>query len=43
MCSANGEKENKYMLLMSEPERKRPLGRPKRRCVTDIKIDLLEI
>jgi hypothetical protein len=37
-----GEKRKAYRLLVGEPERKRPLGRPKRRWVDNIKIDLLE-
>jgi hypothetical protein len=28
-----GEKRNEYMLLVGKPEGKRPLGRPRRRCV----------
>jgi hypothetical protein len=38
-----GEKRNVYRLLMGKPEGKRPLGRPRRRWVDNIKIDLLEI
>jgi hypothetical protein len=38
-----GEKINAYRLLMGKPEGKRPLGRPGRRCVDNIKMDLLEI
>jgi hypothetical protein len=34
---------NAYRLLVGMPEGKRPLGRPRRRCVDNIKIDLLEI
>jgi hypothetical protein len=37
-----GEKRNAYRLLMGEPEGKRPLGRPRRRWVDNIKMDLLE-
>jgi hypothetical protein len=37
------EKRNAYRLLMRKPEGKRPLGRPRRTCVDNIKIDLLEI
>jgi hypothetical protein len=37
------EKRNACGLLMGKPEGKRPLGRPRRRCVDNIKIDLLEI
>jgi hypothetical protein len=38
-----GVKMNAYRILMGEPEGKRPLGRPKRRLVDNIKMDLREI
>jgi hypothetical protein len=38
-----GEKRNVYMLLVGKPEGKRPLGRPRRRWIDYIKMDLLEI
>jgi hypothetical protein len=38
-----GEKRNAYRLLIGMPEGKRPLGRPRRRWVDSIKMDLLEI
>jgi hypothetical protein len=38
-----GEKRNAYRLLVGKPEGKRPLGRPRRRRVDSIKMDLLEI
>jgi hypothetical protein len=38
-----GEKRNAYSLLVGNPEGKRPLGRPRRRWVNNINIDLLEI
>jgi hypothetical protein len=38
-----GEKRNVYRLLISKPEGKRPLGRPRRRLMDNIKMDLLEI
>jgi hypothetical protein len=41
-CSANGEKRNVYRLLVGKPERKRPLGRPRRRWIDNIKMDLLK-
>jgi hypothetical protein len=34
---------NVYRLLVGKPDRKRPLGRPRRRWIDNIKIDLLEI
>jgi hypothetical protein len=37
------EKKNTYRLLVGKPEGKRPLGRPRLRCVYNIKMDLLEI
>jgi hypothetical protein len=39
-CSTNGEKRNAYRLLVGKPEGKRPLGRPKRRWVDNIRMDL---
>jgi hypothetical protein len=38
-----GEKRNVYRLLVRKPEGKRPLGRPRRRRIDNIKMDLLEI
>jgi hypothetical protein len=38
-----GKKRNAYRLLMGKPEGKRPLGRPRRGWVDNIKMDLLEI
>jgi hypothetical protein len=38
-----GEKRTAYMLLVEKPEGKGPLGRPRRRWVEDIKMDLSEI
>jgi hypothetical protein len=38
-----GEKRNVYMLLVEKPEGKRPLGRPRRRWIDNIKMDLSEI
>jgi hypothetical protein len=32
-----------YRLLVGKPERKRPLGRPRRRWIDNFKTDLLEI
>jgi hypothetical protein len=38
-----GEKRNVYRLLVGKPEGRRPLGRPRRRWIDNIKMDLLEI
>jgi hypothetical protein len=38
-----GEKRNVCRLLVGKPEGKRPLGRPRRRWMDNIKMDLLEI
>jgi hypothetical protein len=37
-----GEKRNSYRILVGKPEGKRPLGKPRRRWVDNIKIDLRE-
>jgi hypothetical protein len=37
-----GEKRNAYRLLVGKPEGKRPLGRPRRRWVDNIRMDLGE-
>jgi hypothetical protein len=38
-----GEKRNAYRLLVGKPERKRLLGRPRRRWVVNIMMDLVEV
>jgi hypothetical protein len=38
-----GEKRNVYRSLVGKSEGKRPLGRPRRRWIDNIKMDLLEI
>jgi hypothetical protein len=38
-----GEKRNVYRLLVGKPEGKRPPGRPRRRWMDNVKMDLLEI
>jgi hypothetical protein len=42
-CGTNGKKRNVYRLLVGKSEGKRPLGRPRRRWIDNIKMDLLEI
>jgi hypothetical protein len=37
------EKRNEYRILVGKPEGKRPLGRPRRRLMDNIKMDLREI
>jgi hypothetical protein len=41
-CSTNGVEEE-YRIFARKPEGKRPLGRPRRRWVGNIKMDLTEI
>jgi hypothetical protein len=38
-----GEKRNVYRLLVGNPDGKRPLGRPRRRWVDNIRMDLGEV
>jgi hypothetical protein len=38
-----GAKRNAYRILVGKPERKRPLRSPRRRSVSNIKMDLREI
>jgi hypothetical protein len=38
-----GEKRHAYRMLVGNPVGKRPLGRPRRRWVDNIKINLREI
>jgi hypothetical protein len=38
-----GEKRNAYRLLVGMPEGKSPLGRPRRRWVDNIRMDLREV
>jgi hypothetical protein len=43
VCSTNGEKMIAYGILVGKPEGKRPLGRPRCRCLDNINMDLREI
>ena len=38
-----GEEEGVYRVLVGKPEGKRPLGRPRRRWVDNIRMDLQEV
>jgi hypothetical protein len=42
VCGMNGE-ENVYRSLLGNPERRRQLGKPRRRCVNKMKMDLIGI
>jgi hypothetical protein len=42
-CSANGERRNTYRLLVGKSDGKRPLGRPRRKGVDNIRMDLREV
>jgi hypothetical protein len=42
-CSTNGEKRNAYRLLVGKSKGKWPLGRPRRRWVDNIRMDVGEV
>jgi hypothetical protein len=42
-CSTNGEKRKAYRLSVGKPDGKRPLRRPRRRWVNNIRMDLEEV
>jgi len=42
-CGAYGLGEGVYRVMVGKPEGKRPLGRPRRRCVNKIRMDLQEV
>jgi hypothetical protein len=42
-CSTNWAKRNACRILVEKPERKRPLGRPRRKWEDNIKMNLREI
>jgi hypothetical protein len=39
----HGDKKNRYEVLLGKPEAKRPLGRPRRKRMDNINMDLREI
>jgi hypothetical protein len=41
--STNGEKRNVYRLMVGTPDGKKPLGRPRRRWVDNIRMGLGEV
>jgi hypothetical protein len=43
VCSTNGGKKKAYRLLLGTSEGKRPLGKPRRMWVDNIKVDLGEL
>ena len=42
-CGANGGGEGVYRVLLGKPEVRRPLGRPRRRWVDNIRMDFQEV
>jgi len=42
-CSLYEERRSVYRVLVGKPERKRPLGRPRRRWEDSIKMDIQEV
>jgi hypothetical protein len=38
-----GEERGAYRVLVGKPEGKRPMGRPRRRCLDNIRMDLQEV
>jgi hypothetical protein len=43
MQHERGERRNAQRILVGKPEGKRPLGRPRRRWVDNIKMDLRDV
>jgi len=43
VCSAYGKRRGVCRVLVGKSERKRPLGRPRRRWYNNIKIDIQEV
>jgi hypothetical protein len=42
-CSTNGGEEEHYRFSVGKPEGRRPLGRPRCRCLDNIRMDLVEV
>ena len=42
-CGRKGEERGVYRVLVGKPEGRRPLGRPRRRWVDNIRMDLHEV
>jgi len=38
-----GEERDVYRILVGKPEAKRPLGKPRRRCLNNNRVDLQEV
>jgi len=43
LVARKGEERGVCRVLVGKPEGKRPLGRPRRRCVDNIRMDLQEV
>jgi hypothetical protein len=42
-CSVNVDKRKEYGILVGKPEGKKPIGRPRHRWVSDLKMDLIHL
>jgi hypothetical protein len=42
-CSTNGEKRTVFRLLVGNADGRNPLGRPRRKWVDNIRMDLIEV
>jgi len=40
-CRKHGEMRNAYGIFVENPERNRPVGRPRQRCGDNIRMDLV--
>jgi hypothetical protein len=41
-CGTNGAEEERVQVTVEKPEGKRPVGRPRRKWIENVKLDLLE-